>query len=215
MQTPTVSGNTSGLVANDWRITNLDVGTPTNVTKRVIISDTHVSRYNHVVRNMNYLIQDTNEKKKWFMRGSHFFYVRFILVIALLACVASIITTIFYKKPMAAIGITISTVYILLSIYNIIIYRLNRPLLHPLLTIPVMNHRFPLNNQFLKVPLQTTLLNSALAALVTDAETYTATLQVQYVHRTHVTVMLYDIHYYHSWRNCRMPYRRYPCAFLI
>ncbi len=73
-----------------------------------------MSRYNHVVTNMNYLIKDTKEKKKGPCVVDTCFYYRPVLAFALLACITSILTVIYYKKLMEAILITISSIYILL-----------------------------------------------------------------------------------------------------
>jgi hypothetical protein len=202
MKAATVSKDNSGILAIGSRITTVDVGVPKNTTIRGSIRNTHVAEYNHVVKNMNYLSRDTQQKKKWFMRGGRFFYYRPVLVLALLACIASIVAVLYYKKVMGTIAITISSIYILLSIYNIIVYWLNRPLLHPLLTIPVTDRELRLHNEFYKVPLQATTLTAALAAFIADAETYVATLKVQNVHRTEVTIMFYDVTYF--------PYSRFP-----
>jgi hypothetical protein len=74
MEAATVSKDNSAILAIGSRITTVDVGMPRNTTIRSSIRNTHVAQYNHVVKNMNYLIQDTQQKKKWFMRGGHFFY---------------------------------------------------------------------------------------------------------------------------------------------
>ena len=113
------------------RETSFEVGESCATGVLAFIRNTYPASYNHVVRNMNGLIKGTDTKDKRFMRGGHFLLYRYVLLFAIVLCFAFDIASI-YTKACAAVSFVLTVLYIALSIYNIVIFILNRPLMHPI-----------------------------------------------------------------------------------
>jgi hypothetical protein len=176
------------------RETTMELGTPRDKTILTFIRSTYPARYNHVVRNMNYIKQQSNVKDKSSMRGGHFFLYRYVILLAILICFAFGIASI-YVKPCAIVSFMLSILYIALSIYNIVIYMKNRPLLHPIFTKPVPRGQLGAwINKFYAVPLNATVLTGVAAAFI-DPAVIIAAVQRENIQLTEITIMLYDDRY--------------------
>jgi hypothetical protein len=114
------------------RETTMELGTPRDTTVLVFIRRTYPAIYNHVVRNMNQINHQMNTANKSSMRGGHFLLYRYIILFAILLCFSFGIASI-YVKPCAVVPFILTVLYIVLSIFNIVIFIRNRPLIHPLL----------------------------------------------------------------------------------
>jgi hypothetical protein len=196
----TVGDNGVILVAQD---TNVQMGTPVYTGRFAFVRNTYPARYNHVVRNMNTLIAQTTEKEKRSMRGGHFFLYRYMILLAFLLCLAFGIASI-YVKACAVVSFPLSFLYIFLSIYNIVIYRLNRPLIHRDLAIELSPGQMPNSqkkNMFYTVPLHTNIRTDALGAFV-DPTRIVAAVQLEHTHVDNIDIMFYDYSYV---RDARFP----------
>jgi hypothetical protein len=185
----------NGLIAVAQEV-NIEMGVPRHNGKLVFIRRTYPAVYNHVVRNMNDLLDQTNEKKKWAMRGGHFLLYRYMVLLAFLLCFCFGIASI-YVKACAVVSFIVAVLHIILAIYNIVIYRLNRPLIHPFLAIDVRPYEMPnpdKMNMFFKVPLRINVLTGVLAALV-DPARIVAAIQRENSHIDEIGIMLYDYNY--------------------
>ena len=183
----TVGDNGVIAVAQDTKVT---MGTPIYTGRLAFVRNTYPAVYNHVVRNMNTLIAQTVEKKKRSMRGGHFFLYRYMVLFVFLLCLVFGIISIFVKACATAPFI-LSAVYIFLSIYNIVIYRLNRPLIHPYLTIYLPKSQMPNSknmNMFYSVPFQTNVRTEGLGALV-DPARIVAAVKLENTHVTEIDIM--------------------------
>jgi hypothetical protein len=151
---------------------NMQIGQPRATGILVFIRNTYPASYNHVVRNMNHLLKQLNTKNKRSMRGGHFLLYRYVILLAILLCFCFGIASI-YVKPCAAVSFSLSVLYIALSIYNIIIFILNRPLIHPFLTgkIPRGYISGDYTNEFYSVPMNTRVLTGVFAGFIDPAVT--------------------------------------------
>jgi hypothetical protein len=196
----TVGDNGVIVVAQE---TNVRLGTPVNTTRLAFVRRTYPAMYNHAVRNMNSLIKQTKEKEKRSMRGGHFFLYRYMVLLAFLLCFSFGIASI-YVKACAAVSFTLSILHIFLSIYNIVIYLLNHPLIHPDLAIYLSPGQMPdskMQNMFYTVPIQTSVRTSGLGALV-DPARIVAAVQLENTHVNEIQVMFYTDSYI---RDARFP----------
>lgn len=177
------------------RQTTLEVGEPRVTGVLAFIRSTYPASYNHVVRNMNGIIKQMNTKDKRSMRGGHFFLYRYVLLFAILLCFAFGIASI-YVKGCAAVPFVLTVLYFTLSIYNIVIFILNQPLIHPMLAREVPRGQIPggFINEFYSVPLSATVLTGVLAAFV-DPAVLAAAIQKENIEITEITIMLYDDRY--------------------
>jgi len=185
----TIGDNGIILVAQD---TNVQMGTPVYNTKFAFVRRTYPAIYNHVVRNMNTLIKQTKEKKKRSMRGGHFFLYRYMVLLAFLLCLGFGIASV-HVKACASVSFILSILHIFLSIYNIVIYRLNHPILHPYLAIPLTPEEMPRSgwkNLFYKIPFHTNVRTGALGALI-DPTRIVAAVQFENTHVDEIQIMLY------------------------
>ncbi|CAF1412655.1 unnamed protein product, partial [Adineta ricciae] len=158
----------TGVVAVAQRST-IEMGMPRNTSKLAFIRNTYPAHYNHVVRNMNSINYQTNTKAKHSMRGGHFLLYRYIISLAIILCLVFGVISI-YVKGCASVPFILTVVYIAISIYNIVIYIKNRPLLNPLLAIQVPRDILPeFMNEFYTVPINATVLTGAIAAFVNPA----------------------------------------------
>ena len=174
--------------------TTMELGTPRDDTIKIIVRRTYPAMYNHVVRNMNYINYRTQTQNKSSMRGGHFFLYRYVILLALILCFAFGIASI-YVKPCATVPFVLTVLYIALSIYNIVIFIRNRPLLHPLLTFKVPDGKLNgLINRFFIVPINARILTGVIAAFVDPAVLFAA-LRRDNVAVTEIKVMLYDSTY--------------------
>ena len=197
METATVGDN--GFVAV-VRQTTLEVGQPRVTGVLAFIRNTYPASYNHVVRNMNGIIKQVNEKDKRSMRGGHFVLYRYVILFAILLCFAFGIASIFVKGC-AAVPFILTVLYIALSIYNIVIFILNRPLIHPILARQVPRGQIAggFMNEFYSVPLSATVLTGVLAAFV-DPAVIAAAVKRENIQVTEIKIMLYDDRYVRrSW----------------
>jgi hypothetical protein len=185
----------NGLIAVDQDV-HIEMGVPRHSGKLVFIRRTYPAVYNHVVQNMNTLLDQNDEKKKRSMRGGHFFLYRYMVLLAFLLCLSFGIASI-YVKACAAVPFILAMLHIVLATYNIVIYRLNRPLIHPFLAIDVESNGMPnpdKMNMFFKVPLRTTVLTGVLAALV-DPARIIAAIQLKDSRIDEIEIMLYNYKY--------------------
>jgi hypothetical protein len=144
------------------------------------------------------------------MRGGHFFLYRYMVLLAFLHCLCFGIASI-YVKACAAVSFILSILHILLSIYNIVIYRLNRPLIHRYLAIYLSPGDMPNSrnsNMFYTVPLHTSVRTGALGALI-DPARIVAAIQLENTRVDKIEVMFYTNDYIH--------FARFPkeCAFYL
>lgn len=185
----TIGNNGVVAVAQDSTIT---MGTPVYTGRLAIVRSSYPAVYNHVVRNMNVLIAQTTEKEKRSMRGGHFFLYRYMVFFAFVLCLVFGIVSIFVKAC-ATVPFILSTLYIFLSIYNIVIYRLNRPLIHPYLAIYLPKSQMPdstKKNMFYTAPIHTNVRIQGLGALV-DRTSILAAVQLENTHVTEIDIMFY------------------------
>jgi hypothetical protein len=186
------------------------IGTPVHSGRMAFVRNTYPAVYNHVVRNMNSLIEQTKEKQKRSMRGGHFFLYRYMVLLAFLLCFSFGIASI-YVKACAAVSFTVSILHIFLSIYNIVIYLLNRPLIHRDLAIHLSSGDMPDSNKknmFYTAPIETSVLTGGLGAFV-DPTRIIAAVQLENKHVTSIQVMFYTDVYK---RDARFPRE---CAFYL
>ncbi len=177
------------------RETTLEVGKPRATGVLAFIRNTYPASYNHVVRNMNGIINQMNAKDKRSMRGGHFFLYRYVMLFAILLCFSFGIASI-YVKGCAAVPFILTVLYIALSIYNIVIFILNRPLIHPILARQVPRGQIPggFINEFYFVPLSATVLTGVLAAFI-DPAVIASAMQRENIQLTEKRIMLYDDRY--------------------
>ncbi|CAF1173524.1 unnamed protein product [Adineta ricciae] len=191
----------TGVVAVAQRST-IEMGMPRNTSKLAFIRNTYPAHYNHVVRNMNSINYQTNTKAKHSMRGGHFLLYRYIISLAIILCLVFGVISI-YVKGCASVPFILTVVYIAISIYNIVIYIKNRPLLNPLLAIQVPRDILPeFMNEFYTVPINATVLTGAIAAFVNPA-VIAAAVRKDNVQLCEIQIMLYDDLYL---RHCRFPW---------
>ena len=192
MEVSTIENN-QGVVIVEQE-TRFEVGKPRETGIIAFIRNTYPARYNHVVRNMNQLNEYVNERKKWSMRGGHFFMYRYVIGLAIILSFCFGIVSIF-EKAWCAVPFILISIYLLLSIFNTIVYYKNRPLINPLLTRQVP--RGVLNgsiNEFYAVPLNANIVTGAVAAYV-DPAVIAAALREDNIELTEIHVMLYDDRY--------------------
>lgn len=192
--TTNIATHSNGFVAVTQHAT-MEIGEPRDTTVLVFIRSTYPAIYNHVVRNMNDSINyQTNTKKKWSMRGGHFFLYRYVVLLAMILCFVFGIVSIFVKGC-AAVPLVLTVLYIALSIYNIVVYILNRPLIHPLLTRQVPRGNLDgMINRFFNVPVNATVLTGIIAAFI-DPAVIAAAMKKENVQLTEIRIMLYDDRY--------------------
>lgn len=174
--------------------TTMELGEPRERTILTFVRNTYPARYNHVVRNMNSLNYLPNTKKKWSMRGGHFFLYRYIVLLAIiLSFIFGIISI--YVKACATVPFILTVLYIALSIVNIVIFIRNRPVIVPLVTKEVP--RGQLNgmiNRFYAIPVNATVLTGIVAAFF-NPEVIAAAVRTDSIQLTEIDVMLYDDQY--------------------
>ena len=172
----------------------MELGQPRDTTVRVFIRRTYPALYNHVVRNMNSLTDPTDTQKKWSMRGGHFFLYRYIIFFAIILCFSFGIASIFVKAC-SAVPFVLTVLYIALSIFNIVVYFRNKPVLRQLVTAEVPSNE--LNgfiNRFFTVPINAQI-QTGVAAAFFDPARILAIFQERNIAVTELEVMLYDHHY--------------------
>lgn len=174
--------------------TKFELGQPRDTTIRAFIRNTYPARYNHVVRNMNRLTYDPNAKKKRQIRGGHFFLYRYIISLAILLSFCFGIASI-YVKACCAVPFILTTLYIVLSIINIVIYISNKSLLHPVITRQVPRDALgDYINRFYNVPLNARVVTGVVAAYI-DPAVIAAALRRDDIQLAEIRVMLYDDQY--------------------
>ena len=129
------------------------------------------------------------------MRGGHLFLYRYVILFAILLCLGFGIASI-YVKPCATVPFILSILYIALSIYNIVIFIINRPVIHPLLARQVQRGLISGNyiNEFYSVPVNATVLTGVLAAFI-DPAVIAAAIQRENIQLAEIKIMLYDDRY--------------------
>jgi hypothetical protein len=186
--------------------TEMELGEPRDETITVAVRRTYPAMYNHVVRNMNSINYQTKTKKKWSMRGGHFFLYRYIIVFAVLLCLGFGIASI-YIKPLATVPFVLSVLYIVLSIFNIVVFIRNRPIIHPILAIQVSRGQLDgMINRFFLIPINAHIQIGVIAAFVNPEMIFTA-LSKENIQVTEIEIMLYDDRY--------LPRSRFPKEILI
>ena len=173
----------------------MEIGQPRATGVHAFIRNTYPASYNHVMRNMNGIIGRLNVKEKRSMRGGHLFLYRYVILFAILLCLGFGIASI-YVKPCATVPFILSILYIALSIYNIVIFIINRPVIHPLLARQVQRGLISGNyiNEFYSVPVNATVLTGVLAAFI-DPAVIAAAIQRENIQLAEIKIMLYDDRY--------------------
>jgi hypothetical protein len=180
----------NGFVAVEQE-TTIEMGIPRESGKLVFVRTTYPAIYNHVVRNMNSINHQTNTKNKRSMRGGHFFLYRYVVLLAMLLCFSFGIASI-YAKGCSAVPFILTVLYIALSIYNIVIFIINRPLLNPILTKQVPRQLLgDRMNRFYTIPVNATVLTGAVAGFI-DPAVIAAAVRRDNIELTKIQIMLYD-----------------------
>lgn len=178
---------------------SIELGTPQETGRWTFIRNTYPARYNHVVKNMNRLNGQLNIPKRMNMRGGHFLLYRFIILIAIVLTVIFGIVSV-YVKAASIVSFTIVTIYLLVSICNVVIFFKNRPLLNPDLTVAVPQSNLgKMQNTFYSVPINATVTTGAVAAYF-DTAVINAMVQKYNVQLTEVTLMVYGAQYLRNTR---------------
>jgi len=177
------------------RQTTMEIGQPHATGVLAFIRNTYPASYNHVVRNMNGIIHQINAKNKRSMRGGHFLLYRYVVIFAIILCFCFGIASI-YVKACAAVPFVLSVLYIALSIYNIVIFVLNRPLINRILTrqVPQGVISDGTMNEFYSVPVNATLSTGVFAAYF-DPIVLAAAVRKENIQLTNIHIMLYDYRY--------------------
>ncbi|CAF2105702.1 unnamed protein product [Rotaria magnacalcarata] len=180
---------------------SITIGQPRPTGINVFIRNPYPAAYNHVVRNMNSILEQTNvTKKKYSMRGGHFLLYRLMIIFACLLCFSFGIASI-YAKPCAVVSFVLSVLYIALSIYNIVIFILNSPLIYPRFTRKVSRGIIPGGyiNEFYTVPVNATVLTGVIAAII-DPTVIATAVHEENIELDEIQFMLYDDRYErNSW----------------
>jgi len=189
------------------RETTMELGPPRETTILTFVRSTYPARYNHVVRNMNTGINyQTNTKNKISMRGGHFLLYRYIILFAILLSFSFGVASI-YVKPCAVVPFILTVLYIALTIFNIVVYIKNRPLIHPLLARQVPRGQLgDMINRFYAIPVNATVLTGVIAAFI-DPAVIVAAVKRENIELTEIHVMLYDDRY--------RSYSRFPKEIVV
>lgn len=186
-------------IGTNNRTVEIEVPKLEDNTHRVWIRNTYPANYNFVVENMNFLARQNELGKsmvKWYMRGGHFLLYRYVVFFVFIICLGFGITSLFIK-PFAAIPFVLSFIHIALAIYNIVIFRINRPLLHSDFTfsVPESSLEDDFHNRFFRVSFETSVIDVTLAALIVDPYAYFTALRQKYTNLDELQVMAYDGRY--------------------
>ncbi|CAM4979981.1 unnamed protein product [Rotaria socialis] len=180
---------------------SITIGQPRATGINVFICNPFPGAYNHVVGNMNSILEQTNvTKKKYSMREGHLELYRLMIIFACLLCFSFGVASI-YAKPCAVVSFVLSVLYIALSIYNIVIFILNSPLIYPRFTRKVSRGTIPGGyiNQFYTVPVNATVLTGVIAAII-DPTVIAAAVHEENIELDEIQFMLYDDRYErNSW----------------
>ncbi|CAF1383366.1 unnamed protein product, partial [Rotaria magnacalcarata] len=96
-----------------------------------------------------------------------------------------------YVKPCAVASFIVPAIYIALSIYNIVVFLRNRPVLHPGLTISVPEDALgDMINRFFAISINATVITGVFAAFLNPAAVIAA-VQREHVELTEIHVMFY------------------------
>ncbi|CAF1584562.1 unnamed protein product [Rotaria magnacalcarata] len=97
-----------------------------------------------------------------------------------------------YIKPCAVASFIVQAIYIALSIYNIVVFIRNGPLLHPIFAIQVSDNVLGnMINRFYAIPINATVITGVFAAFVNPAALIAA-VQREHVELTEIEVIFYD-----------------------
>ncbi|CAF1362712.1 unnamed protein product [Adineta steineri] len=156
----------------------------------VTVRNNYAGRYNFAVNNYNCLA--SLDKKK--MRGGHFLLHRYIVILLWLVSMACAGASA-VLKPLIAVPIVISVLYIALSIYNIVVFKRNGSLFHPKLMIH--NNRLAGSiNEWYTVPIHTRIQDTAaLAAVGGDNSAAMNVLREEYTNVDEIQIMIYTERY--------------------
>ncbi|CAM4811561.1 unnamed protein product [Rotaria magnacalcarata] len=174
--------------------TTVELGEIRDTTEVTFIRNTYPAQYNHVVTNMNTINYQTNTENKRIMRGGHFFLYRYVIIFALILCFVFGIASI-YAKPCAVVPFLLTVLYLALSIFNIVVFIRNRPVINPILTQKVNRGLLDgMINRFFVVPINATVLTGILAVFINPGAILDA-VRRENVQLTEIKVMLYDDRY--------------------
>jgi hypothetical protein len=161
---------------------NIGPARDTGVT--VTIRNTYPDRYNFAVRQYN-SIPDAGIPRKKQMRGGHFFMYRCIVILAILIAVSAAGVSV-QIKPFVALNIGLSLIYIILSIYNIIIFKRNGNLFSDRM---IHDNSFTRCNNYYTIPIHTSISESNV--LANQHENIIAGLRNTYNHLSEIQIMVY------------------------
>ncbi|CAF1412007.1 unnamed protein product [Adineta steineri] len=186
----TIIAGAGGAAIGYTRNQKLTIGDIRATGVKVNVRRNYAARYNFAAANYNALL--TSDKKKK-MRGGHFLLHRYIIILLwLISIICGGVSAVL--KPLVAIPIVISLLYIVLTIYNIVIFKKNRSVLHSKLMIH--NNALAGNNEWYTVPIHTRIQDrAALAAVGGDDSIDIAAIREEYTNMQEVKVMVYQEQY--------------------
>lgn len=176
----------------------VNAGNARDVGISVTVRNTYPARYNFAVKQYNSIPDDEASKKKQ-IRGGHFLMYRFVMVLAFLIAIATAGISV-KIKAVVTVNIVISLAYIVLSIYNIVIYKQNGSLFSRRM---IHDNRMTKSNDYFKVPINTTVSQANIIA--SEHANVVAGLKNTYNHLSEIDVMVYNEYYvrtftYFPWK---------------
>jgi len=110
-------------------------------------------------------------------------------------------------KPCDVVPFILTVLYIALTIFNIVVYIKNRPIIHPLLARQVPRGQLDgMINRFYAVPVNATVLTGVIAAFI-DPAVIAAAVKRENIELTEIQIMLYDDRY--------LFYSRFPKEIVV
>ncbi|CAF1478505.1 unnamed protein product [Adineta steineri] len=169
------------------------VGNPRNTTVRVHVNKNYPSRYNHAVNQCNRFRKNGQVSKRNMRGGDLFLRTKLAIFLILVAIIFAGLSV--HWKYFIPIPLTISIVYMILSILNLHIGRTNGTLFTPEM-ISVSKGALTLINEFYKIPVHGHIQNQFLLGLVQNNSALIAQLRSEYHTSIEVELMLYTPTYY-------------------
>jgi hypothetical protein len=196
----------------------MDTGPEVDTGVSVTIRNTYPARYNFAVNQFNFTASDGIPRKKY-MRGGHFLMYRSVTILSLFIALAvggisSILKPIFEDsskwKPFLTLNIVICLIYIILSIYNIIIFKRNGSLINNRM---IYKRHMKGSNEHVKIPVYTSVTQTN--ALVSEQEQIAAGLQNVSSHVNEVSCMYYSEYYVKTYTHFPRTTVKHIIAFLL
>jgi len=169
---------------------------------KVQIRNTYPARYNFAVKQYH-SNADANEPKKKEMRGGHFLLYRSVMILAWLIAlgaggISSILKPLIENssrwKPFLTLNIVICLIYIIISIYNIVIFRRNGSLFNRRM---ILNNSITKSNMYVTIPIHTFITQTR--ALASEQEDVAAGLQNVENQVNEIEVMYYKEYYVRTY----------------